>query len=90
LNTISIFLLQLFFSPRGCSPYTNTVKINNNEIYINETIQKHSKTIQNTVNTSKRIAKTPTQLSKHTHITKHTRTHIKKHRHTLQNKLKQT
>ena len=42
-------------------------------------------TIQNTVNTITHITKTPTQLSKHTHITKPTHTHT----HTLQNKLKQ-
>jgi hypothetical protein len=41
---------------------------------MNETIQKHSKTIQNTVNTSTHITKPPA----HTHT------------HTLQNKLKQT
>ena len=42
---------------------------------MNETIQKHSKTIQDTVNTSTRI------LPKHPHITKPT--HYKTH--TLQN-----
>jgi len=44
-------------------------------MYINETIPKHSKTMQNTVNTSTHITKTPTQLSKHPHI--HTPTHYK-------------
>jgi methionine-rich copper-binding protein CopC len=49
-------------------------------MYINETIQKHIKTIQITVNTSTHITKTPTQMSKHP---QHTLTQI------LQNKLKQ-
>jgi len=48
---------------------------------MNETKQKHSKTIQNAVNTTTHIAKTPTQLSEHPHITKnphiHTHTHYK-------------
>ena len=59
-------------------------------------------TIQNTVNASTHITKTPTQLSKHQRITKstheksHTYTHphitkpIHTHTHTLQNKLKQS
>ena len=42
-------------------------------------------TIQNTVNTSTHITKTPAQLLKHPHITKPTH----KHNHTLQNQLKQ-
>jgi hypothetical protein len=42
-------------------------------------------TIQNTENTSTHIIKTPTQLSKHLHITKLTHTHT----HTLKNKIKQ-
>ena len=50
---------------------------------INETIQNHSTKIKNTVNTSTHITRTPTQLSKHPHITKPTHTHT----HTLQNKL---
>jgi hypothetical protein len=41
--------------------------------------------MQNTVNTSRHITKTPMQLSKHPHITKHTNSHT----HTLQNKVKQ-
>jgi hypothetical protein len=44
-------------------------------------------TIQSTENTSTHITKTPTQLSKHPHITKPTHTHT--HTHTLQNQLKQ-
>jgi hypothetical protein len=32
-----------------------------------ETVHKHSKTIQNTVNTRTLVTKTPTQLSKHAH-----------------------
>jgi len=40
--------------------------------------------MQNIVNTSTHINKTPTQLSKHPHITKLTHTHS----HTLQNELK--
>jgi len=49
------------------------VLIQTKQIYIDETIQKHSTKIQNTVNTSIRITKTPT----------HTHTRI------LRNKLKQ-
>jgi len=50
-------------------------------MYLKETIQKINtttvQTIQNTVNTSTHITKTPTQLSKHPNITKptHTPTH---------------
>ena len=37
------------------------------------------KQYKSTVNTSARITKTPTQLSKHPHITKHTHTHTHTH-----------
>ena len=45
----------------GSSLYTSTDKTNKNEIYIKETIQKHStNNTKNTVNTGIHITKTPT------------------------------
>ena len=47
----------------GSSPYTSTDKTNKNiYIYINETVH----TIQNTVNTSTHVTKTPTLYKTHT------------------------
>ena len=39
---IIIIITAIQFSPGGSSPYASTDRTNNNEIYINETIQKHS------------------------------------------------
>ena len=47
--------------------------------------KKTVQTMQYTLNTRTHITKTPTQLSKHPHVTKPTHTHTL----TLQNKLKQ-
>jgi capsular polysaccharide biosynthesis protein len=68
---------------------TKQTRINIHKRNNKKTVQ----TIQNTVNTSTRITKTPTQLSEHPHITNpaHTHPHITKptHTHTLQNQFKQ-
>jgi flagellar basal body-associated protein FliL len=75
LLLLLLLLLLLFtaieFSLGGSGPYSSTDKTKKNKIYINETIQ-------NTVNTSTHITKTPTLLTKHPHITKHTSTHFKR------------
>ena len=55
-----LLLIAIKLSLSASSPYTSTDKTNNNEIYINETIQ-------NTVNTSTHITKTPTHYKAHTH-----------------------
>jgi len=57
---------------------TKQIRIN---IHKRNNTKKNSAKIQNTVNTSTRITSTPTQLSKHPHITKPTHTHT----HTLKN-----
>jgi hypothetical protein len=69
---IIIFITAIDFSPGGSSFYTSTDKSYRNKIYLNETIQI-------TVNTSKHITRTPTQLSKQPHITKPTHTHTPMH-----------
>jgi len=89
------YLLQLSFHSVAVvlTPVTNKNKYTQTKQY------------KNTVNISTHITRTPTQLSKHPHITKplhththtlqnpyiHTPTHYKTHTHThtLQNKLKQ-
>jgi outer membrane lipoprotein-sorting protein len=72
------------FLAGGNNSYTSTDKINKNKMYINETTQKHCTNNKNRLNTSRRITKTPAQLSKYPHITKHTHTHnhTLKHTHT--------
>jgi len=57
---IIIIAIELSSGGSGSSPHTSTHERNENKIYINETIQ-------NTVNTSTHIVKTPTYYT-HTHI----------------------
>jgi predicted oxidoreductase len=72
--TRSIFIITtriitaIELSLGGSSPYTSTSKTNKNK-YIKETIQKHIKTIQNTVNTRTHITKTPKKITKHVNTT---------------------
>jgi hypothetical protein len=65
------------FSLGGSSPYTSTDKTNKNKYTLKKQLKNTVQTIQNTINTSTLITKTPTQLSKHPHI--HTPTHYKPH-----------
>ena len=67
---IIIIITAIDFSLGGSSPYTNTDKTNKNKYTYTKQYKNTVQTIQNTVNTSTRIAKTLTQLSKHPHITK--------------------
>jgi len=67
-------LTAIEVSPGGSSRYSSTNKTN--KIYIKETIQKHSTTIHNTVNTSTHITKTPTHYKTHSHS--HIRNKFKK------------
>ena len=60
LLLLLLLLTAIEFSPSDNSPYTSTHKTNKNKVYINETIQKHSKNNKNTIDTSTRITKTPT------------------------------
>jgi len=77
IETLLLLLLLLLtateLSLGGSSPYTSTDKTNKN-IHKGNNTKNTVQTIQNTVNTSTHITKTPT----HTHT------------HTLQNKLKHT
>jgi flagellar basal body-associated protein FliL len=63
-TTTTYILNAIQFSPGDNSPYTSTDKTNKNKMYINETIQNTAQTVQNTVNTSTHIAKTPHALHK--------------------------
>ena len=59
------------------------ILVKKEQIYINETIKYTVQTIQNSVNASTHITKTPTQLSKHAHIHRITyyKTHTYSHPH---------
>jgi len=77
-HELLLLLTAIEVSPGGSSLYSSTNKTNKNKIYIKETIQKHSTTIHNTVNTSTLITKTHTHYKTHTYSHSHIRNKLKK------------
>ena len=63
-HLLTYLLTPTEFSLDGCNPYTSTDKTNKNKYTKTKQHKNTVQTIQNTVNTSTHITKTPIQLSK--------------------------